>query len=368
MFQTLIRMFRLLLATTALLPLVAAEWKPCGQDSPACCNPGISPAQLCPGGVPCEACGGGNSCECPGIGPAPSPPGPSPHPGPGSSTRLTVVNGCASRPLWIAHIVSNAVGPDPQDVKIEPGKSAIFHTSNPGGGALSATRFWPKMGCNASGSDCGIGDSGGPGESCVIRTPGKPDDYSQCAPPIDSKFEATFGAPGTDAMDVVDMSLVDGFSLPFKLEVTGGSCTRQGQPFQKMDCSALSFNQCPTAETLNSKTVNLRAVNPKTGKTAGCFSPCMKLTDDKWNKSPVPPGSPQAAPYCCQGADGSPGTCTAGPILETQYLKSVKESCPDAYGYAYDDKSATIACTTSTEYTVTFYCPSSAEELSQILV
>ena len=34
----------------------------------------------------------------------------------------------------------------------------------------------------------------------------------------------------------------------------------------------------------------------------------------------------------------------------------VKESCPAAYGYAYDDKTATITCTTSTEYKITFYC------------
>merc|ERR1719336_1938051 len=114
-----------------------------------------------------------------------------------------------SSPLWIAHIVFNSVGPDPQDVEIAPGKSVQFHTSVHGGD-LSATRFWPKMGCNALGGNCSIGGSGGPGERCVIRAPGKPDDYSHCEPPVDSKFEATFGAPG--AMDVVDMSLVDGYS------------------------------------------------------------------------------------------------------------------------------------------------------------
>merc|ERR1719336_1745891 len=114
-------------------------------------------------------------------------------------------------------------------------------------------------------------------------------------------------------MDVVDMSLVDGYSLPFKLEVSskGGTCVRDGLPFQGMDCSNLSLNQCPTEETVNSKT----------GKVAGCFSPCMKLIDDKWNKSPVASGSPEAAPYCCQGAYGNPGTCQAGPILQTEYLK-----------------------------------------------
>jgi hypothetical protein len=272
-----------------------------------------------------------------------------------------VVNGCSSDSLWIAHIANGQIGPDPQDVKISPGGNARFHTSA-GGVGLSATRFWPKMGCDQSGNNCSTGNSGGPGEGCVIRIPGQPDDYSHCAPPFDTKFEATFASPGGSTKDTVDMSLVDGFTLPFKLEVTGGSCTRHQQSFQKMDCSGLSLNRCPAAEKLNGKTVDLHGINPKTGKVTGCLSPCMKLTDDKWNKEPVAPDSAQAGPYCCQGADGSPGACQAGPILQTQYLKAVKDLCPDAYGYAYDDKTATIVCTTSTEYTVTFYCPTAVAD------
>merc|ERR1719345_510381 len=107
------------------------------------------------------------------------------------------------------------------------------------------------MGCDASGNHCAIGDSGGPGEGCVIRITGKGDNYTQCAPPTDSKFEATFAPPNAPTRDTVDMSLVDGYSLPFKLEVAGGNCTRAQQPFQEMDCSGLSLKQCPTAEILN---------------------------------------------------------------------------------------------------------------------
>lgn len=259
--------------------------------------------------------------------------------------------------MWIAHIIGGDIGPDPQDVKISVGGSAVFHTGLNGGG-LSATRFWPKLGCNDKGSNCTIGDSGGPGEGCVVRVPGKPDDYSNCAPPVDSKFEATFAAAGSTAMDVLDMSLVDGYSLPFKLEVSGGSCTRQQAPFTGMDCSGLTVKQCPTAEVLGDETKDLNAINPKTGAQGGCFSPCMKLTDDKWNSTAaVAPDSDTAGPYCCAGAWGNPDTCNAaGLVLETDYLKTVKTLCPDAYGYAYDDKIATIACTTSTEYKVTFFC------------
>eukprot|EP00931_Biecheleriopsis_adriatica_P078651 TRINITY_DN5207_c0_g2_i1.p1 TRINITY_DN5207_c0_g2~~TRINITY_DN5207_c0_g2_i1.p1 ORF type:complete len:341 (+),score=48.11 TRINITY_DN5207_c0_g2_i1:65-1024(+) len=294
--------------------------------------------------------------------PGPAPPGPSPPPGPVSMTRLTVVNGCSSEPLWIAH-EDGGSGPDPQDLKIEPSQSARFHTSN-GTGALSATRFWPKMGCDATGNNCAIGGSGGSGEGCVVHAPGKADDYSHCAPPFDTKFEASFAAPGNTSMDVVDMSLVDGWSLPFKLQTTGGTCMRQTQPFQEMDCSGVSLQHCPAAEEINGKTVDLRARNPKTGQVVGCMSPCMKLIDTKWNTtSSVAADSPEAGPYCCAGADDTPDTCNAGPILQTQYVRSVKAACPAAYSYAYDDKVATISCTSSTEYTVTFYCPTAADEL-----
>eukprot|EP00418_Pyrodinium_bahamense_P086720 CAMPEP_0179072128 /NCGR_PEP_ID=MMETSP0796-20121207/31895_1 /TAXON_ID=73915 /ORGANISM="Pyrodinium bahamense, Strain pbaha01" /LENGTH=364 /DNA_ID=CAMNT_0020769279 /DNA_START=75 /DNA_END=1169 /DNA_ORIENTATION=- len=280
----------------------------------------------------------------------------------GVQSRLKVVNGCSSAPIWIAKIAAGGIGPGPQDVKIAPGGSYDFATSSGPGAGLSATRFWPKMGCDEAGSNCAIGDSGGPGEACVIRGPGLPDDYSHCAPPVDSKFEATFAPPDAPDRDTVDMSLVDGYTLPFTLQVST-QCTRNGKPFQRMDCSDLSLAKCPTAEHLTAvdKTVDLRAVNPSTGNVAGCFSPCMRLVDDKWNTPVGPPDAPGVADYCCAGAKGTPDACKAGPVTSTQYLKRVHEMCPEAYGYAYDDITATIVCSTATMYTVTYYCPASQQ-------
>lgn len=262
--------------------------------------------------------------------------------------------------MWIAHIAGGSVGPDPQDVKLNPGESKVFQTSV-GGGGLSATRYWPKIGCDDSGNDCQIGESGGPGEGCVIRIPGKDDNYTMCNPPVDSKFEATFMPPGSPNRDTVDMSLVDGYTLPFKLETSGGDCSRDLQPFESMDCSELTTDHCPSAEHMGNRAWDLRAVNPRSGQLSGCYSPCKKLTDDKWNETlPEDAGSALAGPYCCAGAYGSPGPCSAGPIMQTQYLPSVKATCPLAYAYPYDDHIATIVCTTTTMYTVTFYCPAGA--------
>ncbi|MGZ3418781.1 MAG: RICIN domain-containing protein, partial [Polyangiales bacterium] len=59
-------------------------------------------------------------------------------------TRLRVTNHCA-QPLWIAH--SDNV-PDPQNQRLENGQSVDFHIPD---GGLSATRFWPKTGCDGGG-------------------------------------------------------------------------------------------------------------------------------------------------------------------------------------------------------------------------
>lgn len=242
-----------------------------------------------------------------------------------------------------------------------------FQTSTDGKGLVS-TRFWPKMGCvcDEIGSNCSIGDSGGPKETCVVHAAAG-DDYSNCAPPLDTKFEATF-ATADPSRDTVDMSLVDGYTLPFKLEASGGSCVRNGLAFSEMDCSGLSLSQCPKAEMLNGQTVDLRAFHPKTGEVSGCYSPCLRLTDDKWNTKPSAADSPAAAPYCCAGASGTPEVCNAGPIVQTDYVKMIHTSCPAGYGYAYDDKRATIVCSPSTEYVVTFYCPTEVVGVEELVL
>merc|ERR1719512_212341 len=133
-------------------------------------------------------------------------------------------------------------------------QSFTFNTPD----GLSATRYWAKMGCDGVGNHCGIGGSGGPSEACVH--PGS--DYSRCAPPIDTKFEASFGQadqpcdPLTNQMtgcDYIDVSLVDGWTLPFKLELDG-QCTAtnaQGTAVNSIDCSELTFDVCPDAEHLS---------------------------------------------------------------------------------------------------------------------
>jgi len=282
--------------------------------------------------------------------------------------RLRIVNGCESEALWIAHMAAGSMGPDLQDIKIEPLDFHDFQTPD----GLSATRYWPKMGCDAEGNNCGIGDSGGPGEGCVRRGGGW-DDYSQCAPPVDTKFEASFGqngqpcnpqTPGGVEMkgcDYVDISLVDGFTLPVKLEIYG-DCkdSRNGGVVDKIDCTGLSLDACPTGEDLRAAgTLDLQAVHPQTGRVSGCYSPCMRLLDTKWaNQEQAMAEDAHVAPYCCPTPPVSPEACRAGPVTRTQFLQVVQEKCPGAYGYAYDDKNGLLRCSSDTQYVLIYFCPS----------
>lgn len=82
----------------------------------------------------------------------------------------------------------------------------------------------------------------------------------ECAPPIDAKFEATFGTRGRPCSgvsskdcDFVDVSLVDGWTLPFRLSIEGQCSGPNNLHPTEIDCSQLSFDKCPTDELLGDK-------------------------------------------------------------------------------------------------------------------
>ncbi|CAK0794707.1 unnamed protein product, partial [Prorocentrum cordatum] len=166
------------------------------------------------------------------------------------------------------------------------------------------------------------------------------------------RAEASFGVngqpcdpsvPGGTAMqgcDYVDVSLVDGWTLPFKLQIDGGECkaTSDGvdTKVESIDCSELLFEDCPKSEDLSAAgfTADLRAINPRTGKMAGCYSPCMLLQDEKWNNSrphDFVSSDEHVAPYCCPTPPETPEACRAGPITGTRFIQTVHKKCPGVY-------------------------------------
>ncbi|CAL1133688.1 unnamed protein product [Cladocopium goreaui] len=202
----------------------------------------------------------------------------------GASQRLVIKNACETEPLWVAHIAGSGVGPDVQNLKIAAGQSFTFQTPD----NLQATRYWPKMRCNSQGNQCQLGGSGGPQQLC--------DEKVGCAPPVDTKFEATFGQKALQCnpqqeeytgCDYIDVSMVDGWTLPFKFEVVGNCSSSSGsmQHFS-VDCSKLSVQNCPSAESVPGVgNLDLHLKHPTTGQISGCYSPCSKLTLRNWNNT-----------------------------------------------------------------------------------
>jgi len=182
-----------------------------------------------------------------------------------------------------------------------------------------AGRMWPKIGCDGGGLNCLFGQSSPPCPS------------GGCQPPADTKIEFFF--PRNFAGQAwYDISLVDGFSLPVDIvpRTQGGTCITT-------QCR-ISLNSCPTNE--NNGLGDLRVI--KNGETVACLSPCKK-----WNfPSPYGLGRPETiAPgvnMCCPTPPISPSQCSSGPVISTNFVQQVRNNCPSAYSYAYDDHAGLV--------------------------
>jgi len=314
-----------------------------------------------------------------------------PPPG-GTHGRLKIISGC-SQPMWIQHLLGNGGGVlnNPNFVKLSGiGASQVFDIPDTG---LAGLRVWPGFGCDANGQNCQVGASGGPatnGFSCPAGI--------GCAPPIDTKWEGSFGCiAGAGAcltnpsgggtlgpLDWWDASFVDGYTAPIKV-VVNGSCPAGpqsngpgGPPNGIFDCSALRLSACPTSENLSTNgqfpalaNENLvlhlpNSAGAPTSTVAGCFSPAGKLIFGQWQSIPKPPftgttynpGDAQALMYACPTPPVTPSQCSSGPAATTNYTKMIHSTC-NAYAYAYDDTIGLSTCPAATnlEYDVTFYCP-----------
>ncbi|KAJ4705015.1 Thaumatin [Melia azedarach] len=170
-------------------------------------------------------------------------------------------------------------------------------------------RFWARTNCatdaagkfSCSTADCGSGQLACNGAGAI--------------PPA-SLIEFTLGE-----QDFYDVSLVDGFNLPLSITPQGGSG----------NCSSTS---CPN--NVNAVCPPELSVKGSGGGVIACKSACLAFNQ------------PQ---YCCTGDFGTPEKCHP-----TNYSMIFKGQCPQAYSYAFDDKTSTFTCTGGANYVVTF-CP-----------
>lgn len=165
-----------------------------------------------------------------------------------------------------------------------------------------------------------------------------------CDPPAETKVEFYFPGPNEPGGAVwYDISLVDGYSLPVKIVPSqeSGSCVTT-------DCH-IDLNACPRNEA------NIGDLQvSRNGRPIMCLSPCKA-----WNYPP-PYGLGRdeseypGLMYCCPTPPIYPDECSAGPVIQTQYVQLVRRDCPSAYSYAYDDHAGLHVCPASTSFDVTF--------------
>ncbi len=302
----------------------------------------------------------------------------------GTHKRLKIINGCGGD-MWIQWLSAPGVTFNAPNRHRLSGLGSYIEYDIPDKG-LPSMRFWPGFGCDSNGHNCRVGASGGPATLGFTCPP------EGCAPPIDTKFEATFGCiPGvTDSQcfqnpsngqplgrgDWWNSSMVDGFTAPVKVEVNGYCPVGPqpapvfgpgGPPGGVIDCSGVRVSECPTNEDLSTNgqfpslsNVSLVATNPATGATGGCYSPSAKLTFNHWAGGfpTYTPDSPQAQMYACPTPPISPEQCMAGPADSTDYRNMIHSHC-ETYAYPYDDGVGLSSCPAATNvtYEVTFYCP-----------
>ncbi|XP_010243261.1 PREDICTED: thaumatin-like protein 1 [Nelumbo nucifera] len=218
------------------------------------------------------------------------------------STTFTFKNNCPY-PVWPGVLTGQGSAPSTGFELVSRASSSIV-ISAPWSG-----RFWGRTFCstNSGSFKCLTGDCGSGQVAC---------NGAGAIPPA-SLVELTLATNG--GKDFYDISLVDGYNLPVSIAPQGGS-----------DCSAVS---CPA--NINSVCPSELSFTAPDGQVIGCRSACDKFKDPK---------------YCCTGSYGSPSTCPP-----TNYSMFFKNQCPQAYSYAYDDKTSTFTCTGS-NYLITF-CP-----------
>ena len=287
----------------------------------------------------------------------------------GQPTRLRVKNAC-EYPIWMQQL--NFSSDTKVIIKLNKGDSNDYTIPAAG---LSSTRLWPKAGCDETGQNCRVGQVLAP---C-------PNDGG-CQPDYGSKIEATWGCTladktscgktqqGDRMLDTYfNMSAVDGYSFPFTVSVTGVSNTFEGS-CTSIDCSGLDLARCPTDEDLSKgqgnntfpayKKVNLQVFkSSKETEILGCYSTCTRFT---WAKNTAYPGEgknpadPEARMYCCPTPPISSPDCRTGPVVNTNYVKSIHDMCKKtAYTYAYDDGVGLRHCNAEATFEVSFgpNCP-----------
>lgn len=214
-----------------------------------------------------------------------------------ATKKISVQNSCGS--VITVGVLTNGVGgggPE-QSFDLTPGASNSFTKADLWGG-----RVWARYSCSGSA--------------------GK--DLTNCGTPgaANPATLAEFFFKGFGGKDFYDISLVDGYNIAMAISPEGASSAASGYSCGTPKCSIAS---CPSE----------LAVKDATSNVMSCMSACSKSGTEQ---------------DCCTGSHNSPDACkpSGNSLL-------IKEACPDAYSFAYDDQKSTFECSAES-FKVTF-CP-----------
>ncbi|KAI8150199.1 thaumatin, partial [Fennellomyces sp. T-0311] len=137
---------------------------------------------------------------------------------------------------------------------------------------------------------------------------------------------AEFRLNGANNIDYYDVSFVDGYNLPIRIEPTNmvSDHTVASDPRHCQPTFCTHTPSCPHDLSFYSGS-----------KFVACQSACSRYQEDA---------------YCCTGSFSSPSTCTSN-----HFSRAIKVACPNVYTYPYDDDISVYGCQAPT-YIVTF-CP-----------
>ncbi|KAI1815631.1 thaumatin family protein [Poronia punctata] len=258
---------------------------------------------------------------------------------------LIITNNCPEI-LWPGIASQAGEGPDRHGFELRPKKSRSLTV-----GPTWAGRVWGRTNCTVGGdaATCQTGDCMGKMD-CV---------YGGAAPATLAEFNLGGGAAGE--LTFYDISLVDGYNLPLGIvyhpadnttfvppNLANPSCIGTAGFLSKPSRLGLTYTNvtypmpyepfltnheltdwCPWDLQVFLPTKPADGVYPYPDDEIkrAIFDPCKSACTAN--------GSPQD---CCTGEYGSSDTCK--PSVYSTYAKIV---CPDAYSYAYDDKTSTFA-------------------------
>lgn len=278
------------------------------------------------------------------------------NPFPQQTSQFGVYNNCPY-PVWMQTQTdpSTPITEDNQPIKIN---SAQGYNYSINGQYVDSFRTWPKLGCDSTGNNCSTGQDLQPCPSGGCQPGG-----------IDSLFEATFNFAGENGATTFDGSLVNGFTIPFAIEVSKGS-SETNSGCMNVNAKALDYNQCPTNENLSTPAVSmasfgsnafgpylsynginltdisLQVKNPTSNTVIGCAAPSTQLSNPtSWGGVGVAASGiygvsfyNQTIMYSCgfdsaQLISSSPGDAPIPTLPDGQGFSNLSNYCKNTPGY-----------------------------------